>query len=208
MLPLKVFAINLPKREDRRKHIEDVFSKNDFELTVFSCIYHEKPNVSLWLSIQEIIKRNKNEPFTIICEDDHDFNIYFSIENLIKQIDKCSKIEADILLGGVSWFDLCYPVNEYFSWINLFNGTQFMVIYNKFYKRILESNFSEEDQADFFISSLSKNIFVSFPPFSVQKEFGYSDITSENSRKSRLNNLFERSENRLFILNKIKNFYY
>lgn len=205
MTKIKTFAINVPKRKDRYEHILSVFSDTKaFDFQVKSCIPNEKGNVSLWLTIKQIIEENINEPYIIICEDDHYFTEDFSEEALLQNIQKAQSLEADILSGGVSWFDIAVQVDKNLFWLKTFNGTQFMIIFKKFFLKILEANFKEKESADFKISSLTKNVFVTVPFISKQKEFGYSDVTVLNNEKGKVERLFEKTSGRLSILKKVK----
>ncbi|MFJ1366956.1 hypothetical protein ACILDU_11020 [Capnocytophaga canimorsus] len=208
MAKIKTFAINVPKRKDRRKHIASVFSEhNIFDFQVVKCVPHKRGNVSLWLTIKQVIEGNKNEPYIIICEDDHYFTADFSEEKLLEYIEKAQNLEADILNGGVSWFDVAVQINTDFFWLKTFNGTQFMVVFKKFFEKITTASFNEKDSADFKISSLSENIFTFVPFISKQKEFGYSDVTIFNNEKGKVERLFAKTSERLNLLKKVKTFY-
>lgn len=204
----KIFAINLPKRKDRYEHIVSVFSGiKVFDFQVKSCVPNEKGNVSLWLTIKQIIEENIEESYIIICEDDHYFTEDFSEEDLLQNIQKAQSLEADILSGGVSWFDIAVQVNENLFWLKTFNGLQFTIIFQKFFSKILEVDFEERESADFKISSITKNIFVVVPFISKQKEFGYSDVTLLNNEKGKVEKLFQKTSTRLNVLKKVKQFY-
>ncbi|GJQ04853.1 hypothetical protein [Capnocytophaga canimorsus] len=207
-MKIKTFTINVPIRKDRYKHIVSVFSKYTlFDFQVVKCVPHKRGNVSLWLTIKQIIEENKNEPYVIICEDDHYFTDDFSEEKLLEYIEKAQNLEADILNGGVSWFDIAVQINTDFFWLKTFNGTQFMVVFKKFFEKITTASFNEKDSADFKISSLSENIFTFVPFISKQKEFGYSDVTIFNNEKGKVERLFAKTSERLNLLKKVKTFY-
>ena len=207
-MKIKTFAINVPKRKDRYKHIVSVFSGHKlFDFQVVKCIPHKRGNVSLWLTIKQIIEKNKKESYIIICEDDHYFTADFSEEKLLECIKKAQNLGADILSGGVSWFDIAVQINTDFFWLKTFNGMQFSIIFQKFFNTILNTDFNEKDSADFRISTLSENIFVIVPFISKQKEFGYSDVTFLNNEKGKVEKLFKKTSERLNLLQKVKTFY-
>lgn len=207
-MKIKTFAINVPKRKDRYNHIVSIFSEYTlFDFQVIKCAPHKRGNVSLWLTIKQIIQENKNEPYVIICEDDHYFTDDFSEEKLLEYIEKAQKLGADILSGGVSWFDIAVQINTDFFWLKTFNGTQFMVVFQKFFEKIVTMSFRERDSIDFKISSLSENIFVIVPFISKQKEFGYSDVTFLNNERGKVEKLFKKTSERLNLLKKVKTFY-
>ncbi|WP_431293124.1 hypothetical protein [Pedobacter sp. P26] len=57
------------------------------------------------------------------------------------------------------------------------------------------------------ISSLTENKFVIAPFVSVQKEFGYSDVTLKNNGTARVERLFKGVNSKLEELVKVANFY-
>ncbi len=46
-----------------------------------------------------------------------------------------------------------------------------------------------------------------YPFISTQKEFGYSDVTNENDKTNRIEKLFDETQQKLEILNKVRNYY-
>lgn len=74
-----------------------------------------------------------------------------------------------------------------------FTETQFVIVFEKFYDTILNCEFTRFDSADFKLSALTDNIYCIFPFISIQKEFGYSDVTSSNSEHGRLKKLFSEA---------------
>lgn len=204
-----IFIINLPTRTDRYKHSVNQFKskQNLFSINFISPIPHTHPNISFWNTIKEIISNNNDKDFIIICEDDHLFTKDFNEIYLDKCIDNANILDADILLGGVSWMDKPLQVNDNLFWVNAFNGLQFCIIFKKMYSTILSADFTENDFADFKISELTENIFVIHPFISIQKEFGYSDVTPQNNEKDRVKNLFIGTDKTLKYLKKVKKFY-
>ena len=101
-----------------------------------------------------------------------------------------------------------YPFGvELIFWLERFNGMQFTVVYSRFYETLIQADTQEGFTTDIKISELSDNIFVMYPYISVQKEFGYSDVTSSNNKKGYVAGLFQATRNRLHMLDKVKNFY-
>lgn len=204
-----IFIINLPYRTDRQKHSINQFK---FKKNIFNPIFITPqdapyPNISFWNTIKKIINNNIDRDFIIICEDDHLFTKNFNENYLNESINNAAYIDADILLGGVSWIDKPIQVKENMFWVNAFNGLQFCIIFKKMYSTILSADFTENDFADFKISELTENIFVIHPFISIQKEFGYSDVTPQNNEKDRVKNLFISTDKTLKYLKKVKKFY-
>ena len=81
---------------------------------------------------------------------------------------------------------------------------QFTVIFNKFYPVILNSDTVGNKTLDWYLSTLTDDIFVMSPYISVQKEFGYSDVTKKNNEEGYVTGCFDRCNSVLNILRKVK----
>ena len=205
-----VYAVNLSHRLDRRKHILKQFSdKKEFDLTIVPAIEHPKGTYGLWQTILQIvnIEFKKENEFFILCEDDHTFTEEYSLNLLSECIEKAKSLHADLLSGGYSWFDNGIQISDNLFWADRFNGMQFTVIFRKFYEAILNANFGEDVITDFSLSDITDRKFVIYPFISVQKEFGYSDVTPMNSESGHVDRIFKNSIERLNILHKVRSFY-
>ena len=210
--PIKTFAINLKRRTDRKAHIAEQFSgKDEFNLHIVEAFEHEKGARGLWNTITHIIKDltdNTEDDYIIICEDDHTFTNNYSAKALHEAISKGQQLSADILCGGISWFDNAIQITPGIFLIEtIFNGAQFTIIFKKFYKCILKAIFTEQDVADIKLSCLSDRILFMFPFISIQTEFGYSDATSFNNIKGRVDNLFSLSSSGIQVIKDITQLY-
>src|SRR6185312_9799529 len=145
--------------------------------------------------------------YIIICEDDHEFTNDYDKKYLLKCINYANENDADVLLGGVSWFTAMIALSENLFWVEKFTGTQFTIIFRKFFKSILAADFRNNDSADFKMCSLTENKFFMYPFISIQKDFGYSDATSKNNVAGRVSELFENSVKAIPILNEVKKYY-
>jgi GR25 family glycosyltransferase involved in LPS biosynthesis len=150
---------------------------------------------SLWLTILEIVGRQKynSNEYVLICEDDHQFTDNYSKNTLFKCIEEAKEKGADILLGGVSSVHSLFKVSDKLVWIEGYTGNQFLIIFRKFFQAILAADFNDNDAADCKLSSLASNQFLIFPFISIQKEFGYSDVTFRNNEEGRVTQLFTES---------------
>lgn len=208
---MNVFAMNLKLRTDRKKHIIDQFSdKPEFNLSVVPAIEHEIGAFGLWQTILQIVRseKDKGNKLLILCEDDHEFTKNYSFEILEKCISEALSLNADILSGGYSWFENAVQVSDHLFWVDIFNGMQFTIIFERFYQRILDAGFGSSVVADLSLSSLTDNKFVMHPYISIQKEFGYSDVTSKNNEKGYVSGLFNDATKRLESLDTVKCFYF
>ncbi len=207
---IPAYVINLPERKDRLAHIQQQFlGKSEFDVTIMEACKHSIGAVGLWKSILKVIKIGvANEDDVIIfCEDDLQFTRQYMGEILIKQIENAKKYDADILLGGVSWFKDAVQISSDLFWVEKFSGLQFTIIFKKFYEKILNASFLETDAADYKISALSDKKFIIYPFISTQKEFGYSDVTKKNNEAGLVDKLFEETSERLHLLKNVNNFY-
>lgn len=208
---IPTYVINLQNRIDRKQHILKEFqSKDEFELKIIEACTHPVGAIGLWNSIVKIIKeaiRNDDDAI-IICEDDHYFTENYSSDYLLDNILGAFEQGADILSGGIGGFGYAVPVAKNRYWVDWIWCTQFIVVYKKFYHKILEYNFLDTDTADGVISKLSNNIMTLYPFISRQKEFGYSDITQGNKDNPHLITLhFERANTMLARIHQVSTFY-
>ena len=197
MKRLPVYIINVKSRVDRRSHITAEFERfPEFNPIIVNPVPHEHAPVSLWLTITKIVEMAQESELdhVIFCEDDHCFTSDYNIDSLLKAIQNAQDAQADVLFGGVSWFSNAIEFNEHIFWVEHFSGLQFTVIFKRFYPTLLQKAFGPFNAADTVISSLSDRKYFIYPFISVQKEFGYSDITPKNNNNpGSVIALFERS---------------
>lgn len=210
-MKLKTYILNLPKRQDRRKSIEKGFYGKDlFDTEILCPIIHVVPRISHWLSFQQSVVKAKEQqlPCFLFCEDDHIFTQAFDESKLVELIDEVDAMEADLLLGGISWMESPLQITNQLFWVDKFNGIQFAVIFSRFYDRILDYDMQKDDiVTEIVLSNLSDRIFVCYPFISVQKEFGYSDVTIKNNQDGYVTDLFKNTRKKLDIQNKVRQYY-
>ncbi|MFD2965793.1 glycosyltransferase family 25 protein [Sphingobacterium bambusae] len=192
-LSIPVYIINLEKRKDRRSYIENEFyCRSEFDIHIIKAIESSIPAVGLYKSLHYVISVAKQQelPYVLVCEDDHQFTSEYHVDILNGYLERMAKYDADVFAGGVSWFNCALQAEKDLYWIDRFTGAQFLVIYARFYQKILESTFTELDIIDNWISNLSDKVFVAVPMLSVQHDFGYSDVTDKNNVVGRVEKLF------------------
>lgn len=208
---ISTYVINLKERTDRKKHIAAEFKgREEFDVKFIEASTHPIGAVGLWNSIVRIIKTavEQDDDVIIICEDDHYFTGHYSREYLIDNILQAHEQGADLLSGGIGGFGYAVPVAKNRYWVDWFWCTQFVVVYKKFFQKILDYEFKDDDTADGVLSQLSNNLMTLYPFISKQKEFGYSDITQGNKENPNLiTQHFERSEAYLSAIHKVSGFY-
>ncbi|GHE44112.1 glycosyltransferase family 25 protein [Sphingobacterium griseoflavum] len=196
---IPTYIINLEKRKDRKVYVKEQFlSRPEFNIKFFNAIEDTIPAIGLYKSLYTIINQAHEQklPFVLICEDDHQFTNFYNKDVFINYLKRLRKYNADAFLGGVSWFDYGVHIEDDLYWVNNFTGTQFLIIYSSFFERILDSPFEQDDITDKWMCNLSDKIFVSVPMLSIQRDFGYSDVTPKNNAPAIVSRLFEITNER------------
>ncbi|MCT3806723.1 hypothetical protein HZQ57_16530 [Elizabethkingia anophelis] len=205
---IPVYIINLEERTDRLQHVLNEFKdKNEFIIEIVQSRKNKKGNVDLWNNIRKCIKLaiERDEDFIIICENDHVFTNYYNKDILINEIYESYKQGIEILLCGISGvIGSVVPISNRKFWISHFWGLQFTVIYSSLFLKILNYDFKETDTADDLLSVMTSNKAVLFPFFSIQKYFGYSDVSLRNDiEKNNVDNLFNTAANKMKVYKEI-----
>lgn len=204
------FAINLKERPDRFAHISEQFhGRPEFDFKALTFDRRKPSTKALWENIVEIISYAKTheKEYVIICEDDHKFTEVYNNISFAKLIVEARKLHADILIGGVSSYTSAVQVSPNLFWIDKFSGLQFSLIFNSFFNSIIKATFQSWDAADHKISGLTDRKFVIYPFISIQKEFGYSDVTKKNNVTGSVTHLFVSAAEMMKQLCVVKNFY-
>ncbi|MBS1917689.1 MAG: glycosyl transferase [Bacteroidetes bacterium] len=200
-ISIPTFIINLPERIDRRLHVLEQFrDKDEFDIQIVEGCKHEIGAIGLWMSIRKIVESalNNNEDIIIICEDDHVFTKDYSWEYLLKNIIEAHEQGAELLNGGVGGFGMSIPVSQNRFWVNWFYCTQFIVLYNSVFKKIINEPMGSSDTADGLLSNITSNKMILHPFVSIQKDFGYSDISWINGKvEGHIDSLFQNAQQRL-----------
>lgn len=203
-ITIPIYVIHLKSRPERLKHVLAQFEgKSEFDVNIIEACEHKIGAVGLWQSILKAVRLAvKNEDdVMIIVEDDHEFTEHYDRDFLIQNIIDGAAQGLDILSGGIGGgFSHAVPVTKNRYWINHFWCTQFIIIYSKFFQQILEAEFKETDTADDFLSELTANKMVLYPFISVQKDFGYSDVTRTNNElEGNITKHFKNADERLSV---------
>lgn len=204
---IPVYVINLIDRMERRGHIEEQFhGKPEFELTWIDAIRHPIGAIGLWQSMVKAVEAAEanEDDIMIICEDDHIFTSAYSKEYLLTNIIEANEQGSDLLSGGIGGFGAAVPVATNRYWVNWFWSTQFIVVFKPLFRKILDYDFKDNDTADGVLSVIAKDKMVIYPFISIQKGFGYSDVTrSNNDILGLVDNLFKQSDFRMRIIHNV-----
>ncbi|NLR56941.1 glycosyl transferase [Chitinophaga polysaccharea] len=208
---IPTYVINMKNRKDRLAHIKNQFlNKAEFDVKIIDACVDNIGAVGLWKSIVKIVTMadEAQDDVIIICEDDHEFTSHYNSEYLIGNIAEASIQGADILSGGIGGFGYAVPIARNRFWVDFFWCTQFIVVYRKFFSRILEVEFKETDTADGILSKMSDFKMTMYPFISIQRDFGYSDVTERNNKKNGVMEEYFRSSNaRLNRISIVSNFF-
>lgn len=208
--PIPTYVINLKTRTDRREHILSQFAgRTEFDVAIIDAQTHEYGCVGLWNTIRQIVWESieYQHEYILICEDDHLFTDAYSKELLQETISQAVGLGADVLSGGVSWHEDAVEISDTLFWVKRFSGTQFIILFKKFFQAIVDANFTPMDTADSKMAASSDRIYFMEPFVSVQKEFGYSDATTRNNGTDRVEDLFTHSATSARIKRNIRSFY-
>ena len=196
---LPAYVVNLPERTDRRAHILRQFEgRNEFDLHIVEACRHEYGAVGLWQSICKIVGQAERdgEDAVLIVEDDHVFTPAYDRDRFLRQVLLAGSMGAELLSGGIGGFRNLVPLPGGLFWDDWFWCTQFIVVYRKAFRTILDARFSVRDVADEKLSSLLTAKMVTVPFVSRQADFGYSDVTEGNNTQARILRHFEESTHR------------
>ena len=140
----------------------------------------------------------KDEDVIVICEDDHQFTSDYSKEFLFTRIMEGYALGADYLNGGCGDFRDAFVITEHLFGMVTIRCTQFIIIYKDFFSTILNANFDKNVLADVKLSELTERKMVIYPFVSVQRDFGYSDVTMIfNQNDGLITSMFENARKRL-----------
>lgn len=186
-ITLPAYIINLKQRPERLQHVLKQFGgRNEFDVTVVEACKHKIGAVGLWHSIIKVIHLaiENQDDVIIICEDDHTFTEHYDRDYLFQNVLEAHEQACDVLCGGIGGFNHAVPLTHNRYWIDSFWCTQFIVVYRKFFKKILNEPYDESVTADDKISEMTSHKMVLYPFISVQHDFGYSDVTKKNNDSS------------------------
>lgn len=209
MIP--TFIINLKSRVRRKNNVlKEFYDRPEFDVKIVEA-NEVKGNgaLGLWRTILSIVAEgmSNNYDYILICEDDHQFTEHYSAKYLQESIQSAIIKNADVLFGGVSWFNTSIDTSENLHWVETFSGTQFTIIFKKFFKKLVTSVTYDYDPADYKIDSLTMDKLVMFPFISIQKDYGYSDATVINNQVGRVAKLFKNTQKSFTLLKTVGTHY-
>lgn len=208
---IPTYVINIKGRNDRLIHIQKQFAdKPKFDVSIVEATLHSIGAVGLWLSFKKIIEsaQKSGHQFIIVCEDDLQFASDFNMIDLCRIINEGFNLNADVLIGGISWFNTMLKVSQDLFWVDEFTGAHFLVVHQKFFQKILDSEFGNADVLDLKISQITEQKFFIYPFIATQKEFGYSDVTKNHEVVGHVNGMFSNTNKLIYNLERIREHYH
>jgi hypothetical protein len=207
---IPAYVVNLKKRTERKENILQEFAgRDEFEVHIVEAIEHATGATGLWLTILDILQHRVDPAaeFILLCEDDHQFTEHYTREILWDCIGEALERDADVLSGGVSWFDDCFQASGHLFWIRKFSGLQFTILFRRCFDTLLQTGFGPKDVADYKIAAITQNKFVVYPFFSTQRDYGYSDATPHNNIDGKVEKYFLKSNEHFQWLREVSAFY-
>jgi hypothetical protein len=154
---------------ERTESVTSELAKTDLHYQFVNIKEHCEPYISLFLTVQQIIKNNYENNYTIIVEDDLQLNEPLNAEILRGLIEEAVKVEADVLLLGVITCNSAGISGTSLAKCHSFNGTVFTVYFKKMYDAILKKQPSLH--LDTYLSYSNLKIVMAVPEIASQKLF-------------------------------------
>lgn len=194
---LPTYVIHMKERIERIEHIQKQFAgRSEFDLHIVDACKDTNGALGLWKSICKVVSSAKNagDDFVIICEDDHVFEPSYDRDHFIRQLMLANMMGAELLNGGVGSIGNLVSLDNGLYWIDHFWCTQFVVIYQRAFDKILNASFGVRDVADERLCQILTNKMAIGPFISSQAYFGYSDVTFSNDRDANILRHFDASK--------------
>lgn len=208
---IPTYVINLKDRMERLQHIKKQFEgRDEFDLNIVEACEHRNGRIGLWNSIVKVVKiaTEKKDDVIVICEDDHLFTEFYNKQYFMSNLIEAHGQGVDLFSGGIGGFGVAVSTSKNRYWIDWLYCTQFIVVFEKLFHDILSYDFKEDDTADGVLSQLAANKMTIYPFVSIQKDFGYSDVTiSNNENKGLITQHFELTNKRLSQIHRVASFY-
>ncbi|MGN6266353.1 MAG: hypothetical protein ACTHM5_11800 [Ginsengibacter sp.] len=206
---IPTYVITLPETTVRLEHIKKQFKeRKEFDVTIVEAVEHEISAVGLWCTIRKIIQMAlvNEDDVIIICKDGHEFSKFYSEKFLVRNIIEAYYHGADILCGGVASFNQAIPLTPNRLWIDSFVPIQFIILYKKFFIKILEEPFDNNVVPHELLSELTSNKMTLFPFISVEKDLGSAN-TSRKMNTCKISDSFYKASKRIERLTRVSDQY-
>lgn len=150
------FYINTFCFYNNRKNCRENFSgKKEFHISWIKSAF-PLPNISQ-KNLNSILTRSiqDEDDVIIIYFDNHRFKTNYSKYSLFKYILMAQFYQADILFCNANKIDYMCKIQDELYWVNNIKESNFIVLYRKFFDKILDVDFLPSKSFSEFISTLS-----------------------------------------------------
>lgn len=200
-ITIPTYVMNLPERTDRKANIEKEFAgRPEFDLHIVPAIKCERGGDGLWKTFISIIEQvnEGDDDVVIVCEDDHSFTEHYDRNTFLQDVITASELGCHLIWGGIGTFSAVVPLTKRLFWVDYSWCAQFIVLFRSSFERILKADFEwGKDISDEFLSYIIPNKMTFYPFISIQKEFGYSDVTESNKVTGHITQLMDDTAKRL-----------
>ncbi len=194
---IPTYIINDPERIGRKTHMISQFhGRPEFDVTMIDACQHPLKKIGLWHSIRKAVRMaiENDDDVIIICGDDHEFSSGYTKEFLLKNILEANNQGADYMSCGCSQFGYALPISANRIWTSYVLSIQFIVVYKRFFNKVLDEFFDDDITPDVLLSTMTSNKMLLYPFISIQKDSGGSDHYSGSSKRN-FTNTNERLHN-------------
>lgn len=171
---------------NRLKHFRKIFDKYpEFEL--------ENPQIKNGvLSQMEFLKSSvlyacqMNYDYILVCGRSHKFTKNYMKRTLFSSISIAENLGADILLGGCVSTHTIFSVSKNVTWVDNFSGSEFVIIFKRFYTKILDGMPYQHMNFEIYIKLLKPTLFLIFPFISEFKHLKSGESLSQIMHNSNI----------------------
>lgn len=199
MNTVKIIHIN--SNQERKNNI---INNLKIDYVFHEAIVDEDPVYGCGLSIQDIVKKYKHQPYIIFCEDDIRPTEHLTNDMLLECVDYIKKNNYDVFLGGLSFFnDLELldksSIGSYVS-VGDFSSLHLTILNNTAYSHIL--NYRKENKhMDRYLGSIKTLKKISHVPFLATQIPSYSHLQKKDVNYDDLyNHMEQKIIKRIYIL--------
>jgi|GEM_PF-151001 hypothetical protein len=182
-LAISTYVINSPERREKLQHIRQQFEgRPEFDIKIVESGQQDAGAFGLWQSFREIASKaiETDDDVIIVCEDDHEFTEHYSKDKLIRNIFEAYHYRVEVLLGGISGFEIGIPVSNDKFWIESFKSAQFVILFRNIFRKILDFKYDGNITVDGALSVISNYKMTMFPFISRKWMYGNFDINKYN----------------------------
>lgn len=195
---IPTYIINHKNCGNRKARILAQFKDRcEFKISMVEAIEDEMQPVSLLRTVKYIFQNlaYQEQEYILVCEDNHQFSKYYHKEMLFKSIIEAQENKADVLCGGLRFFNSALPVSDGLFWTENLIGFEFIIIFRNFFKTILSLDFDNVKSLNLTIGNFSDKLFFTYPFISIQN--------SDSLKDNRVEDLFNKISSKVEMIGDI-----